>query len=784
MRNVSLLDIFQDATRFSQQITGYAWERAEENSRLYQQNRQLVLQEGVKDLLYNIENGRISNDDDDYTGEYRALIDKWWDESLKDARANRADNAFTQRGLQLLKDQTNSRILPELRNAAEVKQSNFRNNLLAENIDRNNLDENQSAADKIAFAVNGLNDAFVTGDLPKYFEALEQYFSGIGAEGARAVVTGGLGAGKPVQAILGDLESYLKTLPDTITVKNAAGGGPEESTRPQAPEGAEDINVQEKVDAEIAGLKATGGNDLHTLFQEIEGWKGRAGEKNVRGFLRSREALLKKLEDEKRAGLAAQYSQEKEARGKKRADYETDMAAWNARRPTQGFTDEDFDTSAWKDSIRQNAAELLRKNYKTPASGGGVNLKAAAASWVEGLGQQSVNDLIEGKIIDKATGLPHSVNTFFQNEAYVDALWKDIEALSEDNKTAEETLAYFMDQGGGDEDKAKAAFKMHYFTSMFDYQMKLLKNAADSGHYPQAKLGVLNTIVDYLRSSTDLKNDRNNARAKLLAPFIQDLFLETRFGGMSKERLEAEVNRTVALLQAEKFAGFSPQADNEASMIKAISKFEENPGTAATLGEGNHYVEHLTGEYETQSAQLGVAMQTYFEERLGIATQDTGKYRSEEGKVNEVLGVKIFESLEGGEQVTMRTENGRLEYGINSGKGWKWFDTVQGARDALETGPDLVGYAKLRREEQNTVTNLRANFITDWKRAPPEWSKYAADDWNTAPVYILNEIDRMAGEAGPPNNSRGSAIWPVSQWEDATHDQRKIWLLRYYGANK
>jgi hypothetical protein len=776
MRNVSLLDIFQDATRFSQQVTGYAWERAEENSRLYQQNRQLVLQERVQDLLYNIKNGRISNDDDDYTGEYQALIDEWRDESLKNARANRADNAFTRRGLQFLEDQTNSRILPELRNAAEVKQSNFRNNLLAENIDRNNLDENQSAADKIAFAINGLNDAFVTGDLPEYFKALEQYFSGIGAEGARDVVTGGLEEKKSVAEILADLETYLKTLPGTITIKNAAGGGPEESDRPQAPEGAEDINVQEKVDAEIERLKDTEGNDLHTLSEEIEGWKGRTGEKNVRGLIRSREALLKKREDEKRAELTAQYSNEKEARGKRRADYETDLASWNATRPTQGFTDEDFDTSAWIDAIRQEAAELLRKDYKTPASGGGIDLKAAAASWVEGLGQQSVNDLIEGKLIDEATELPHSFNTFFQNEAYVDALWADMSALSKDNKTAAASLAYFMDQGGGDEDKAKAAFKMHYFTSMFDYQMKLIKNAADSGHYPQAKLGVLNTIVDYLRSSTDLKKDNNDVRAKLLAPVIQDLFLEMRFGDGSKERLEAEINRTVALLQAEKFENFNPQGHNEASMIKAIQKFEENPGTTFTLGEGNDYVEHLPGGYGTQSGQLGVAMQTYLKDQLGIETRDTGKYRSEEGKVNEVLGVKILATPDG-EQVTMRTQKGRLQYGVNSGSGWEWFDTVQEARDELGTGPKPVDYTKLEIENRGKLADLRVNFTPNLQKMRPEWKEYPETN------YILGEIEEMAKQEEPPKNSRGTFIQRKELWPK-TPTEREIWLLQFYGLNQ
>jgi hypothetical protein len=383
---------------------------------------------------------------------------------------------------------------------------------------------------------------------------------------------------------------------------------------------------------------------------------------------------------------------------------------------------------------------------------------AAVDSFVKGLFQTQINDVLAGNAIDETTGLPHTLNTLFQGEANVESLWKMIEGLAPTNMTAKKTLQYLLKEGGGDENNAKAAFRLKYFQNVLQHTQEYLRNAAENSH-PHANFGIIDRLEDYLKTQKGLKANE----ADILAPVVQDLFYEMRFGPENQKNLDALVNRTITLLHAGKLNSFNPQATREDSIIRAVQSMQDNTEIISTLGEGRNNIAYLPGEYRDQVERLGTHLNQYLQYKLDTSLADTKGFRQEDDKVNEIIGVKVYSTPEG-VKVTADVRDGVLRYGINRGDGWEWTSDVNKAREIMGNGSafeNTPGKMKLIQAELN---NERNTFVPGPK-VPGEWMAEGSEN-------VLRNIREMARRPEPPDNWSGD--WPDNP------DEREILLLEFY----
>jgi hypothetical protein len=357
----SLLDVFNASARvFNQGADIYVREQ-KEAADLYLQNRMLSLQMAGNRFLHNVEIGAISNDNDDYTGAWESEVNKWYQESLKGAK-----NKYTIKALDRMFQFDMAKMLPELE-AAGKKQRSLRNTqTLDENIALNN-ETAKSTAKKIGDAAAWIGHSFEIGDTDHavYIPKVKGTYLSIGQDEVRGLVDRLMASGYPYDQALREVENFIqRELPQTINLKNPKGGGVvDEATRPRAPEGAEEIDVRQRVDDDIARMRDTEGSELHTLSGQIDQLD--TPENRRTGQPGERRRLYQEKEDELRQELTAKYTGERDARGKKQAAYQTALSAWEARqpRPTQGFTDESFDTRAWNEQIRGAGINYLDSQW-------------------------------------------------------------------------------------------------------------------------------------------------------------------------------------------------------------------------------------------------------------------------------------------------------------------------------------------------------------------------------------------------------------------------------------
>jgi hypothetical protein len=403
MRNVSLLDIFQDATRFSQQVTGYAWERAKEDEDLTARSLLLNLQQRGQIYLNGVAAGTIAaNDDDDYLAGWETELAKWNAEGQ-----SRVKTAYGRRLLQSMQEANLATMTPQLVDAKNRKQSADRNAVRAHNIELNNA-SGAPAKEKIDYAVWEESNAFTTGDVTRiddFLKNLRINFTSIGADDLAQFIDVNFEewfkGGKTFNEILGQIKRRVAELPEELTIPDPAGGW-------ESGKAPEEINVRQRVDEDIERLADTDGEELRTVTGQINDWedrlkkldskKDRAEIRNIQGLIAERKQLSKKINDETRAGLTAKYTGAAEAQRKAMA---------GRPRPTEGFTERQLKTTAWKKDLLDAAEKDLEARWNRAADG----RKRTSESEMENLIENIRNGLLEGSIAHYYNGQELNVET-------------------------------------------------------------------------------------------------------------------------------------------------------------------------------------------------------------------------------------------------------------------------------------------------------------------------------------------------------------------------------------